>query len=121
MDKAPLTAADLDWGMDCNLEDPSDDEAHAFERGVRFAEWKHGIGRSSGNTVLPPVEGQSVTLTKVAQVHDEAIYTASGPLAGDPNAVMAALCKSLTDDGYCPQCEDVRMCGTGRCVTGKRK
>jgi hypothetical protein len=41
--RMPLTEADLDWGMDCNIEDPSDEEAHAFECGVRFAEWKHGI------------------------------------------------------------------------------
>lgn len=38
----PLTPERIVWGLDCNLEDPSDEESHAFEVGVRFAEFCHG-------------------------------------------------------------------------------
>jgi hypothetical protein len=38
-----LSEEKIVWGLDCNLEDPSDVEARAFTLGVRFAEWQHGI------------------------------------------------------------------------------
>lgn len=35
----PLTDSDIDFGLESNLEDPSDAEADAFTLGVRFTEW----------------------------------------------------------------------------------
>jgi Lar family restriction alleviation protein len=50
----PLPEAKVTWGLDCNLEDATNDEAHAFERGVRFAEWQHGIGTAALPLPLNP-------------------------------------------------------------------
>jgi Lar family restriction alleviation protein len=41
--RTALTEDSITWGLECDLEDASDDEAHAFERGVRFTEWQHGV------------------------------------------------------------------------------
>lgn len=38
-----LTDERIEFGLNCNLEDPSDDESNGFYAGVKFAEHAHGI------------------------------------------------------------------------------
>ena len=35
----PMSATQIEFGLNNNLEDPSDDEARGFEAGVRYAEF----------------------------------------------------------------------------------
>ena len=41
-----LTKEQIEFGLNCNLEDPSDDESNGFYAGVNFAERMHGVGPS---------------------------------------------------------------------------
>lgn len=41
----PLSDARIEFGLENQLEDPSDDEAEGFRAGVRFAEAAHKVGR----------------------------------------------------------------------------
>lgn len=52
---SPLNDRQISFGLNSNLEDPSDDEAHGFEVGVRFAEWMHrnAIATMAAEPVAP--------------------------------------------------------------------
>lgn len=49
--KNSVTPQSRDFGLNCNLEDPSDDEANAFNVGVSFALWilRKGVDPSYGD------------------------------------------------------------------------
>ncbi len=46
-----ITPQSIDFGLNCNLEDPSEDERVGFETGVRYAIWvlKKGVDPKYGD------------------------------------------------------------------------